>query len=193
MSTLNLYALRQPQSLPELAVVMNFITFESAYCLFPKQTFEEMRNIPTRFPNDLAQSAIEKYITRGWRTLDRQEIDPPNLFNTNVESMRFVGDKRTWRIKLEKCRVNGCAIPSAVDRVNRFRSNSFNCLVDYSTGTIDVRFRVLKPTTFAYRYTASIQLAEKLVIWLRVLQGLLSKDESKKLVHSYVRFIIPLN
>ncbi|KAI5827905.1 hypothetical protein K523DRAFT_209916, partial [Schizophyllum commune Tattone D] len=81
-------------------VVMNIITFRSAYSLFPYNTFICKRGIG--FINDVEDGPIEKYRRRGWRL--RSSV-PTALFEHMGKevsgNVRYAGDSSTWIIDLD--------------------------------------------------------------------------------------------
>ncbi|KAH7356850.1 hypothetical protein BKA65DRAFT_495597 [Rhexocercosporidium sp. MPI-PUGE-AT-0058] len=87
--------------------VINFMSWNTAYSLFPAMTFLEPRTqcrvswIPDN--EDCIQSQIEKYSTRGW-------TDVTMLF----EGSRRVGDRHSWKVALDVKGVEPSHIPDFV-------------------------------------------------------------------------------
>ncbi|KAL1711989.1 hypothetical protein EV715DRAFT_297505 [Schizophyllum commune] len=82
-------------------VVMNLITFRSAYSLFPCNTF--IRRTGVRFINDVEDGPIEKYTRQGWRM--RRTVTTEMFEEMGRETsvaIRYVGDSSTWTIDLDK-------------------------------------------------------------------------------------------
>ncbi|KAI4294019.1 hypothetical protein K525DRAFT_213688, partial [Schizophyllum commune Loenen D] len=80
--------------------VMNFITYRSAYSLYPYNTFIRMNGV--RFIDDHGDGPIEKYKERGWRmsaTITKAQRD--KMGKEIVAPTRYVGDNRTWIIDLD--------------------------------------------------------------------------------------------
>ncbi|KAH0828580.1 hypothetical protein J3R83DRAFT_2851 [Lanmaoa asiatica] len=89
--------------------VMNFITSDAAYSLYPIATFEERSalGMPTARS---ASTAIQKYVERGWRIyfmLTPYDVAHPaeSYFLPNRE--RWVCDKHTWKLPLDQTGVKG--------------------------------------------------------------------------------------
>lgn len=85
------------------ACVMNLISYEKAYCLFPRATLEARRNLLIARGSGSDQlPAVRKYQERGWSP------SLPNPFWERVEHSpvfpfgnRFLGDRYTWTIPLD--------------------------------------------------------------------------------------------
>jgi len=84
--------------------VMNVISHEKAYSLYPRGTFNERRSLvlPRQDENEeRSRAAREKYIARGWnmvQALTRDEIlDPTSAF---FPGGRYVGDSKCWTIPI---------------------------------------------------------------------------------------------
>ncbi|PPQ66092.1 hypothetical protein CVT24_000206 [Panaeolus cyanescens] len=76
--------------------VMNFITYDKAYSLYPQATFEERRSLLTR--DSRLGDSFTKYQGRGWTMIPRitswaEREDPNAAFGA---SRRFVGDEKCW-------------------------------------------------------------------------------------------------
>jgi len=84
--------------------VMNLISHEKAYSLYPRGTFNERRSLilPKEDGNkEKSRVAREKYIARGWnmvQALTPDEIqDPTSAFSAGG---RYVGDSKCWTIPI---------------------------------------------------------------------------------------------
>ncbi|KAI5896036.1 uncharacterized protein SCHCODRAFT_02491722 [Schizophyllum commune H4-8] len=80
-------------------IVMNVITFRSAYSFFPRSTF--IKKIGICFDEDISQSAAAKYTSRGWSLVN--ELDEAEYYELGGEirrGERYVGDSWTWTIDL---------------------------------------------------------------------------------------------
>ncbi len=89
------------------ACVMNVITHNKAYCLFPRGTFGKHRRslevYPYRSSSDTtrATQALEKYESRGWTiipTAAREDFEGPNA--AFPHGLRRVGDAKCWTIPI---------------------------------------------------------------------------------------------
>ena len=82
---------------------MNVITFEKAYCLFPRATLDERLSLVcTSRQDDTIEAVFQKYATRGWniiRSVDDIEhvTQDPAL---DVNQRRWIDDRYTWSINL---------------------------------------------------------------------------------------------
>ncbi|KAF8431605.1 hypothetical protein L210DRAFT_3651003 [Boletus edulis BED1] len=78
--------------------VMNFISSDAAYSLYPTATFENRASLG--MPSSRSTpTAIEKYIKRGWRIY---YIPTPNNLAFFIEQARWVHDEHTWRLPLNQ-------------------------------------------------------------------------------------------
>ncbi|KAF8550212.1 hypothetical protein OG21DRAFT_1514328 [Imleria badia] len=78
--------------------VMNFISSDAAYSLYPIATFEE-RSALGMPPSRRSPKAVEKYVRRGWRFYF---MPPPNHPAFFLEQVRWVTDKHTWSLQLDQ-------------------------------------------------------------------------------------------
>ncbi|KAG1891198.1 hypothetical protein F4604DRAFT_398097 [Suillus subluteus] len=80
--------------------VMNIITFDAAYSLYPVATFEERMAI--QIPGSNRLDVVKKYVQRGWRVFavfGPEHVTHPQLFLLNEK--RWVGDRHCWSIPLD--------------------------------------------------------------------------------------------
>jgi len=83
------------------ACVMNFITHEKAYSLYPRATFEEHRSLMLLPTTASRERAYAKYAELGWSMGYRITGDDfHNLNSSLARGPRYVGDKRTWTIPI---------------------------------------------------------------------------------------------
>lgn len=81
---------------------MNVISFEKAYCLFPRATLEDRRSIVTLRYNPepgVLQNCIEKYEERGWSFENFRDVyqqDPAFYLGD-----RWINDSMSWVIPLD--------------------------------------------------------------------------------------------
>ena len=85
------------------AAVMNVITFEKAYCLFPRATLDERFSLVCTTREDEVMEAIyRKYTARGWNFI-RSIDDVPDLTSDpalRVNRCRWISDRFTWVMNL---------------------------------------------------------------------------------------------
>ncbi|KAK7682806.1 hypothetical protein QCA50_014190 [Cerrena zonata] len=83
--------------------VMNLISYEMAYSLYPKATFEKrtsLTSVGTGPHNETKAEAHYKYYLRGWDVQDEfSESEREKDFYTHA--FRWLGDKRCWSIPLD--------------------------------------------------------------------------------------------
>ena len=161
---------RAALSILTLACVMNIITYNAAYALFPRATFEERESlIVNRTPR--SEPALTKYASRGFRLLeapprpsDGQSAQthragppyPPWFF---VDEPRWVCDKRSWVITLD---TEGVVAPPPATPSSAPLSwdPAAECgwtlrrFPDDDTGRLSMRYRTFDTSVFRWRYTA---------------------------------------
>jgi hypothetical protein len=82
-----------------LACVMNLITHERAYSLYPHATFEEGRSLVISTEGSKQESARKKYTERGWTMVETgQDEDVRNARSDFTPCRRHIGDSRCWTI-----------------------------------------------------------------------------------------------
>lgn len=90
---------------------MNVLSFENAYCLFPRATLEERLSLLSSScagQSVRRESSVAKYVTRGFIVTDRippHDIRRPYLFPLG---WRWIDDSSSWVIPLN---VDGIAFP----------------------------------------------------------------------------------
>lgn len=81
--------------------VMNLITHESAYSLYPHATFEERRSLVISTEGSRQESARNKYRERGWTMVEAgQDEDIRNARSDFTPRRRYIGDSRCWTIPI---------------------------------------------------------------------------------------------
>ncbi|EJD51288.1 hypothetical protein AURDEDRAFT_182028 [Auricularia subglabra TFB-10046 SS5] len=87
-------------------VVMNFVTWNCLYCLFPRTNFEEWAMIVLRPDKHMESEAVFKYILRGFTKRytfpsdARAEDLMSDATGSELSMTRWVGDRYTWTISL---------------------------------------------------------------------------------------------
>jgi hypothetical protein len=79
---------------------MNFITYEAAYSLYPRATFEDFAALPFSRGRVNDGKVWEKYSRRGWTMI--QDTDTAFSCNNSfsIGRRRFVGDQCSWKLPL---------------------------------------------------------------------------------------------
>ncbi|KAI0755934.1 hypothetical protein BC629DRAFT_1271974, partial [Irpex lacteus] len=78
-------------------VVMNFITFNNAYCLYPMATLRVGTNLLLRSIRDGVRASLVKFEERGWPYVRFLAQDDATFVHTSV---RWVCDPHTWVVPL---------------------------------------------------------------------------------------------
>jgi hypothetical protein len=104
-----------------IAVVMNIISYEKAYSLYPRATFEERRSLICATLGPHQEPARQKYIVRGWTMLysvtQAEQNYESSAFRTGL---RRIGDRFSWIIPLSLEGVD-------LARPRNLHINSFPC------------------------------------------------------------------
>lgn len=91
---------------PQTACVMNFITYERAYSLYPRGTFGDRQSLATNIAmrgvmNYRDERAYQKYKARGWKIYIQPTM---KMFEAShsafAPSPRQVGDSKCWTIPI---------------------------------------------------------------------------------------------
>ncbi|KAI0659026.1 hypothetical protein C8Q70DRAFT_916411 [Cubamyces menziesii] len=84
------------------SIVLNIITYNAAYCLYPLATLEAYTSLVLNGGNPGKVAALEKYAKRGWRAISNPspliQYLNPSLFY--VGKSRWVCDEHTWTVPL---------------------------------------------------------------------------------------------
>jgi hypothetical protein len=137
------------------ACVMNFITHEKAYSLYPRATFEERRSLHSSHASwrkDSQTVARTKYARRGWLVVDRltqSEID--NRTSAFAYGRRAVGDQYCWTMEL---------LPKLADLPQGFvESNSWGLSFTHIRQA-EMKFMLLKMPELRFSYTVADEIIE---------------------------------
>lgn len=82
--------------------MMNFITYDRAYCLFPRATIIEKIGVVTNYSGaPREKAAIEKYSERCWTMIyGRNELEKGLIWRVVPPGMHKIGDHTSWVIPL---------------------------------------------------------------------------------------------
>ncbi|KAI0690647.1 hypothetical protein C8T65DRAFT_834333 [Cerioporus squamosus] len=85
------------------ACVMNVITYNAAYALFPRATFEEHTALILNSKTPHARDALEKYAARGFRLIEQETAHqhPYHVAAFLMNQPRWVPDEHSWIIPLD--------------------------------------------------------------------------------------------
>jgi hypothetical protein len=135
---------------------MNVISFDVAYSLYPRATFEERRTLSMSVSNEGEAEALGKYAVRGWKILcdilPHEENKPLASFHQDVT--RWVDDEMSWKIPLDMTGLimrpppseNSCAF-----NWDPVKHNSWK-LIRARTHKLLMTYHVAKSTLFRYNY-----------------------------------------
>lgn len=156
--------------------IINIITWNKAYCVFPRQTIVQHKLFPFKHLNDDFGSALNLYSQQGWTTRD---IIWPQLATNLVRKMegtRRIGDSSSLIIPLDTSSIPRALAPDSVTEYAHFE-----IIIECKTATPSLRLRnqilhmeVHRVTSPALRYvyTASdpwrSYVRERLQRWVRV-------------------------
>lgn len=135
--------------------VMNLITHEKAYSLYPRGTFKERRSLAVYQEKNAeaiykkaTKIARDKYVARGWtlvEALTRDEMaDPTSAF---FPGSRYVGDSKCWTIPI---------LPKLDRPEDYIEMNSWN-LQYKSLNHAEMSYKVLAASSLRYNYLVKDQ------------------------------------
>ncbi|KAI1084987.1 hypothetical protein F5B20DRAFT_122961 [Whalleya microplaca] len=119
--------------------LVNFISWNKAYAIFPRATFLSHETVPLKDVNEYFGALHAKYSQRGWRMRSEPVVDGPYLgpfflgdrflLGNLQKPDRRVGDKDTWILRLDTTSVQP---PSKPDFVLEY--SSFELIKIYDKG-----------------------------------------------------------
>ncbi|KAF8961523.1 hypothetical protein BDZ97DRAFT_1733677 [Flammula alnicola] len=81
--------------------VMNIITHEKAYSLYPKATFEQRRSLIISTEGSNQETARKKYATRGWSMVEQLTHEEyRHSGSAFAQGGRYVGDSKCWTLPI---------------------------------------------------------------------------------------------
>jgi hypothetical protein len=143
--------------------VMNLITCDKAYSIFPRATFEERRSLIFERDNrkvilnnkdtDLVAKSREKYEKHGWSFIEAYEILQQDPLSSFAKGYRYLGDSNCWSITLhpEHERVNGTCKSST------WESNSWELVYENGQTPKNV-WMLLRNPLFHWSYLICLRL-----------------------------------
>ncbi|KAI0684139.1 hypothetical protein BC835DRAFT_1293861 [Cytidiella melzeri] len=145
-------------------VVMNVISWDRAYCLYPRATLEDRTSLLVRRYGVLIRNIVTKYTARGWAFIYSCPASRrKDLALTFVP--RWIGDGRSWVIKLP---TEGVTAPPSFNSISRPLTRDPCCLTSWRLLPRDededpypmVDFGVtVSSNAFFYQYTTLIHHA----------------------------------
>ena len=79
--------------------VVNIVTWNKAYSLFPKETLLEKKTFMLKPMDDYFETLLRKYVRRGWvfEEIVRREDHTPS---SSIQPVRRLGDRFSWAVRL---------------------------------------------------------------------------------------------
>jgi hypothetical protein len=183
---------------------MNVISYNAAYCLYPRATFEERRTLAMSVSTDGEAEALSKYAIRGWRiqydVFAHEEGKPQSSFY--MHQTRWVDDKRSWVIPLD---VTGAikrpppSLTSSTFTWDPVEQNSWK-LARSEGGKLLMTYFTAKSTLFRYNYLVAERqfMTDYLMVFIksqgrleRTKRKLLSAEEQRTSATWYVSQSVP--
>ncbi len=167
---------------------MNVISYNAAYCLFPRATLEECRSLISRISQERPIRRAEgliKYSARGFsmlQFLDSDELRTPKWSRSFTFGPRWVGDPYTWIIPLD---MEGVLPPPPPNPYSSARSQdpviltSFSVRYNSCDGAI-MEFKIVKSPVLKFPIVTS---GSDVVDYLnRVLRAKTNDEQYKVLI-----------
>jgi hypothetical protein len=139
---------------------MNFVSFDAAYSLYPRATFEH--HIAVSFASDSPSDleAVAKYALRGWKLISHSypfhRCLKRRLFMPNED--RSPRDVNTWRVALDVDKLSLDAGDRELDALLHWDPTVYNSwrienILTNDGGEMRMSYHVIKPSIFKYAYT----------------------------------------
>ncbi|KAH7356851.1 hypothetical protein BKA65DRAFT_474646 [Rhexocercosporidium sp. MPI-PUGE-AT-0058] len=133
--------------------VMNFITWNKAYSLFPDITFLKPREQHRLQNRDyLSAKFLDRYEQRGWKVANT--IRPSERFPPSIYPTRRIGDARCWTVALNTDGVEAAEIPDFVLELGQFD-------LKLEFGYIKVSAYLIDYPSFKYQYIVGLEAYDK--------------------------------
>ncbi|RAL60990.1 hypothetical protein DID88_010086 [Monilinia fructigena] len=169
-------------------LVMNFISWDFAYSLFPDLNFIKKTAYEINGDNINAESGDDhdpqtKYTRRGWN-FEKAAVrgDTKNLHSLQLGGRRRIGDSYTWSIALG---TNGVTPgqPTPVLQHSFFKVEELGG--GEEPGSYIVHMQILKACILRYQYTTSIKNYDRFAFWASVQRKLDSLSHSQLLKYHW--------
>lgn len=130
--------------------VMNLITHDKAYSIFPRETFENRRSLI--FDKYSAVNARSKYEERGWTFVKVSEIQPQSQLSPFRRGVRRLGDSKCWSISLHHDQYRNTSV---------WESNSWKLMYTGNNATpMNIWVLLDRPSVFHFTYLVNHRLAQ---------------------------------
>ena len=135
---------------------MNIITFDAAYCLYPRSTFQCNVNLALGKICDRVSACLSKYAERGWPVIPLRSL-PPNAAMDwfRLGGARSVGDFMTWTVTLDTSNVHRRRRMSPRSQQFQWDPVLYNSwILSTMTNSMIVKptFFIMKSAVFRYTY-----------------------------------------
>ena len=169
---------------------MNFISYDTAYLLYPRATFEARRNLALCDDSASGRRCLAKYARRGWCTV--ANIWPhstPIARDFYLDVTWLCNDRRSWRIRLPTIGVDAPPLLSPTSEPFGWDPSKHNSWILTHTTTrwaVSPQCAILKSGVLRYAYTCGdVDLNRALTLmfdeeWDSQLDSLQDLDEASK-------------
>ena len=96
-----------------MTAVMNFISWNKAYAMFPRETLLENKTYMLKPLDDYFESLSCKYSRQGW-IMEEVMRSEDHSASSGIQTLRRVGDNRTWMVPLSTKGVSQSQQPDSV-------------------------------------------------------------------------------
>jgi hypothetical protein len=131
---------------------MNFITWNCAYSLYPRATFEHRQSLAVNVAADQSK-ALRKYVERGYAILSSFSAPTGSLYFQNV--LRWTDDAHSWALNLrDPCVASPPPLTASSRPIQHdpITQNSWK-LCAAENKTVDVMYEVAWTSVLRYGYT----------------------------------------
>ena len=149
---------------------MNVITFDRAYCLYPRATLEERISLVTTERDDqVIEDVFQRYTQRGWRFI-RAAHDVPFVTTDRCLNSRFarwINDGYAWSIPLPLPSDFFSLLPTVNSRTLAFTHDpasvtGWRLINVWRRNAVEMRFHSCKSVNLFYSYiTASRDVLDR--------------------------------
>jgi hypothetical protein len=128
-------------------VGMNIMTWSHVYSVFPEHTFLARRQYRLgRESQRESVKHIDKYRRRGWRAMGAMTTTEPASESLRPNGTRWIGDSRSWKLRLDMDSVNPSSTPDFVIEhsyffMEKIRTTYYKCsAAEYSNHALKYKY-----------------------------------------------------